>query len=628
VSGLLIAVVGPPEPLDEGPAVYRTVQPCRALGELPEVAVVSGSPLSPALTESGVLLSADILVIRDVADPDLLPIIAARRRQGRLTAYELTNHLYAAPPGDADRHRRVDLIERSLTPLLARQADCVQFATRTLESQFAALNPHRAVFPSQLWNAPPPLPLRRLDRVVIGWGGARAHSNDLRSVIPALAGIMERHPEVVFAVMGDPAVKPLLTGLPAARVSFSPWAPLGDYYRFLEQVDVGLAPLSASPYDRCRGDIRFVEYAAHGVLSICAELDPYRDIVRPGQTGYLYRDVTELETVLERALAEGQVRAAIPARAARYVASERLERTHAPERLGFYLAVAAQNGLKLGGGSARPPFPHPAFSDESAAPLSFPDSRYLALGQGEVDRLLAEGVTHKQAGAAAEAGRCFDAAARLAPRSHLPQLWLGTTLAPAAAVEALARAEALNPLSCHAPYLRGVRLLELGEKNDAAVAFERARALAPSFGAPQERLGELCEAAGRTDEASRLYEEAALQNSGFALPIARLATLAMRAGKLDKAIGLLERTLSNDPELSLTNTLLGGAYVELKRFHQARVHLLRALEGTDDRPGVLTALAKAEAGLGNNDAARAAIEEARGTSPEPTPALPGPDRQT
>ncbi len=623
MSALLIAVVGPPEPLDEGPAVYRTVQPCRALGELPEVAVVSGSPLSPALTESGVLLSADILVIRDVADPDLLPIIAARRRQGRLTAYEITNHLFAAPPGDADRHRRIDLIERSLTPLLARQADCVQFATRTLEAQFAALNPHRAIFPSQLWDAPPPLPLRRLDRVVIGWGGARAHSDDLRSVIPALTGVMERHPEVVFAVMGDPAVKPLLAGLPAARISFSEWGPLPDYYRFLENVDVGLAPLSPSLYDRCRGDIRFVEYAAHGVLAICAELDPYRDIVRPGQTGYLYRDVTELETVLERALAEGEVRAAIPARAARYVASERLERAHAPKRLGFYLAVAAQSGMTLGRAAGRPPFPPPELTDERAAPITFAESRYVALGQGEIDCLLAEGVAHKQTGATAEARRCFGAAAQLAPRSHLPQLWLGTVETPAAAVEALARAEALAPLSCHAPYLRGVRLLELGDQNEAAAAFERARALAPGFGAPQERLGELCEAAGRTDEASRLYEEAALQNSGFALPIARLATLAMRAGKIDKAVGLLERTLSNDPDLSLTNTLLGSAYVELKRFHQARVHLLRALEGSDDRPGVLAALAKAEAGLGNNDAARAALEEA-----EAIPALLSGDRET
>ncbi|HXU60753.1 MAG TPA: hypothetical protein VN962_03570, partial [Polyangia bacterium] len=46
---LLILHVGPPEPADAATTVYRTVQPCRALGELPEVTVISGSVLSPEL---------------------------------------------------------------------------------------------------------------------------------------------------------------------------------------------------------------------------------------------------------------------------------------------------------------------------------------------------------------------------------------------------------------------------------------------------------------------------------------------------------------------------------------------------------------------------------------------------
>ena len=96
---LLVVQVGPPESLDRGPAVHRTLQPCRALGELPDLTVVSGLSLSPALYSEGLLFAADVLVLRAVADPDLLPIIAARRRQGRLTAYEIDGHVFApAPP--------------------------------------------------------------------------------------------------------------------------------------------------------------------------------------------------------------------------------------------------------------------------------------------------------------------------------------------------------------------------------------------------------------------------------------------------------------------------------------------------------------------------------------------------
>jgi tetratricopeptide (TPR) repeat protein len=609
---LTVVHVGPPQPLAEGPSTYRVVQPCRALGELPNVSVVSGTSLSPALFETDLLLSADVLVIGDVADPDLLSILAARRRQRRLTIYEITSHLFASAPlqeaGDAGG-KPTDLVLRSLAPMLARQADGVQFSTPTLDAEFAALGHRRAVFPSQLWDAPPPLPLRRLDRVVIGWGGTRAHAEDLRAALPALAGVLDRHLEVRVAIMGDLALRETIGVLPADRVSFTPWDTLEAYYQFLETIDIGIAPLQPTPYNRCRSDVRFIEYAAHGVLAVCADLEPYREAVRPGQTGYLYRDVSELETVLERALSEGEVRAAIPARAARYVATERLERRHAAARLGFYLETAANLGIELQGhaGAAFPPL----FDEARDAPRTFPDSNYVALGAGKVEKLLVEGLHHRRTGALEEARRCFTAAARLAPGSHLPLLWLGSVEPADAAVEALLHAEEMNPSSCHAPYLRGIRLLEAGDRTAAAAAFERARGIAPSFAAPQERLGALAEAAGRIDEACRLYEEAALHNGTFALPIARLAAIAQKDGKIDKAVGLLERSLGDDPDLSLTNFLIGRAYVELRRYHQARVHLMRAIEGAEDRAAVLTELAKAEIGLGNVQAARDTLEEAR-----------------
>jgi glycosyltransferase involved in cell wall biosynthesis len=624
---LLIVQIGPPEPLDRGAAVYRTIQPCRALGELADVTVVSGSILSPALfghgpaggSDGGLLLAADILVIRDVADPDLLPIIAARRRNGRLTIYEISSHVFARSASDAKPTTEEDLAARSLPPQLARQADGLQLATPALEAEFAGLNPRRAIFPSQLWDAPVPRAARAEHpaRVVIGWMGTRGERADLELALPALGGVLDRHPEVRVAIMGDPELHAALASLPAARVSFIPAGSFERAQRFLDEIDIGIAPLAPTSYNRCRDDVRFIEYAAHGVLAICADLEPYREVVRPGQTGFLFRDAAELETVLERALAEEEVRAAIAPRAARY-AAERLERRHAAHRLGFYLSVAAQMGIRLGAGAAgRTPFPPPELTDARQSARVFPDTRYLALGAGKIERLLVDGWQQRAAGETAAACRAFEEAERLFPESHLPPLLIGMT-APGDddALAALRRAEERNPLSCQAPYLRGVRLLARSDEAGATAAFERARAIAPGFGAPQERLGALAETAGRAGEAAHYYEEAALQNGAFALPIARLATIARRDGRLDKAVALLERSLGDDPDLGLTNFLVGRAYVELKRYHQARVHLRRALAwaesgapearpsreplvaGAEDRAAVLFELARAEAGLG------------------------------
>jgi tetratricopeptide (TPR) repeat protein len=593
--------------------VTRTLRPCRALGELDHIAVVSGSLASPTLLTSGLLDDADVLVLSDAAEPDLLPILDARRRRQRLTIYEIATHLFSPPVGARTAGRARDLLTRGMPAHLARQADGVQVATNALDARFGLLNARRAVFPSQLWDAPSaPAPRARPEgRVVIGWGGSVAHAEDLRSVTGALAGVLERHAEVDVVVMGDPALAGALEGLPPGRLTLTPPGSADDYARFLAGLDIGLAPLLPTEFNRCRDDGRYLEYAAHGVLAVCADLEPYRGSARPGHTGFLFRDAGELETVLERALVEPELRATTTATAAREVGETRLERQHAGDRLAFYFETATELGLPL------PPLA--AHTGAARDPLavvggepSFAGSRYVALGGTETERLLEAGLDERRAGRLPEARRRFTEARRASPRAYLPELLLGETEEdPRMSIEALERAAELNPRSCLAPYLLGVRLGLAGVDDEAAAALQRARAIAPSFGAPQERLAELAEAAGRIEEACQLYEEAALQNGAYALPVARLAARALADGRVDKAVGLLERSLAGDPDLWLTNFVVGRAYLEQRRFHQARLHLQRALDGAEDRAAVLAELAKAEVGVGDLDAARDALEAAR-----------------
>ena len=587
----------------------RTEHPCRALGELEHVAVVSGSLASPALLESGLLDEADVLVLADAADPDLLPVVEARRRARRLTIYEIASHLYGPPPLARTAPRARDLLLRAMPAHFARHADGLQLATPALEARFGALNPRRTVFASNLWEAAAaPAPrARRPDRVVIGWGGSLSHADDLALVAPALRAVLERHPEVDVALMGSDALADAFAGLPFGRVSVSPSGSPEDYARFLDGLDVGLAPLAPTEFNRCRDDGRALEYAAHGVLAVCSDLEPYRAFVRPGHTGFLFRDAPELETILERALVEPDLRAAITVTAAHKVGEDRLERRHVGERLAFYLETATRLGLPLGPRAAPD-----ALARLGAAPAQgFDGSRYVALAGSATEALLRLGLEERRAGHLDEARRCFTEARRASPRAYFAELLLGETEEDTRlSIEALERAAELNPRSCLAPYLLGVRLGYAGAPDEAAAALQRARSLAPSFGAPQERLAELAEASGRIEEACQLYEEAALQNGAYALPVARLATIALGEGRVDRAVGLLERTLEADPELWLTNLVVGRAYLGQKRFHQARLHLQRALDGAEDRAAVLADLAKAELGVGDLEAARGALAEA------------------
>jgi tetratricopeptide (TPR) repeat protein len=375
--------------------------------------------------------------------------------------------------------------------------------------------------------------------------------------------------------------------------------------------------LLPTPFNRCRSDVKFLEYAAGGALAVCSDLEPYQKSIRSGENGFLFRDLSGLETALDRAVTDSEERIAIARTAARQIAEGRLERGHAHDRLGFYLSMSAALGFD------RPPRHTPparaAIPASGLGARAFEGAGYFALGAGETETRLNEGLALQQAARPAEARRCFSDAVDQAPGFYVAHMLLaGVEPDHPAALRALQTAERLNPRSCNVAFLIGAELQAAGDVDGAARAFERCREIAPSVGAAQSRLGEIAEAAGRTEQACRLYEEAALRNSYFALPVARLAMIALGHGQVEKAVGLLEQSLQNDSDLWLTNFLIGRGYVELKHFHQARVHLMRALDNAEDRGAVLAQLAKAEIGLGNVEAARAALEQLKGLATDKT----------
>ena len=592
----------------QGDHIYRTSQPCRALGELEDVTVVSGSLLTPAV--HALFDEADVLVLCDVVDADFLPIIEARRRRRRLTVYEINDHFLAPQPWNPTAYLAANLISRSLSSQLARQSDCLQLTVESLDRRFGHLNPRRAIFANQLWDAPAAASAARPapDRLRLGWGGSVGHREDIKWIIPVLRGTLSRHPEVTLAIMGDASLRDLFAWVPRGQFEFTFGGSIDAYRDFVGGLQIGLGPLLPTEFNRCRSDVKFLEYTAGGALTIGSDLEPYRASIRDGENGLLFGELEQLDAAIERALQRPAERLAMVLTATQELAAGRLERGHARDRLGFYLSMAASLAFERG---ARNPTPvEGTVAEPQPGARTFEGSRYFAFGEGEVERLLYEGLVLQQAGIAEEARRRFAEAVRLEPGFYLAHMFLaGVEGAPEVALRGLRRAEELSPRSCNVSFLIGANLEASGDLEGAAQAFERCRAIAPSFGAAQCRLGELAERAGRLEDACRLYEDGALRNSSLALPVARLATIALGNGQLQKAVGLLEQSLQHDADLWLTNLLIGRAYVDLKHFRQARLHLLRALDTAPERGAVLAQLAKAEIGLGNIDAARGALEE-------------------
>lgn len=123
--------------------------------------------------------------------------------------------------------------------------------------------------------------------------GSATHDRDLAAIAPALVEAMARHPRLHLVLVGPVAVPAGLAAL-SGRVVRLPYVPWRDLPGLMaEHVDANLAPLeSASPFCRAKSAVKYLEAAALGVPTIASPIPAFREVIRPGENGFL-ADTTE-----------------------------------------------------------------------------------------------------------------------------------------------------------------------------------------------------------------------------------------------------------------------------------------------------------------------------------------------
>lgn len=109
---------------------------------------------------------------------------------------------------------------------------------------------------------PPPdgVPLK------IGYMGI-GHAHDLELALPALARVLDEHPEVCFELFGSIPKPPELERF-GERVTALPLVP--DYQQFMAKFSglgwaIGICPLADTPFNAVKANTKWVEYTAVGV---------------------------------------------------------------------------------------------------------------------------------------------------------------------------------------------------------------------------------------------------------------------------------------------------------------------------------------------------------------------------
>ena len=223
-----------------------------------------------------------------------------------------------------------------------RRAALVTVSNEELRREYAPISQRIEVLPNMLddslWSAA--TATTKNGPLIIGYAGGFTHSTDLKIVEEALQWIAQKYGDQVrFRFMGcaTEAVQLLpgfegIGGVPG----------YDEFADILQQAnfDIAIAPLRDTRFNRCKSNVKWLEYSACGFAGVYSDLPPYNACIEQGRTGLLVENTTQKWfTAIDMLISNPDLRRNIAANARRKVLTEYIPATQAWRYLEAYRSV-------------------------------------------------------------------------------------------------------------------------------------------------------------------------------------------------------------------------------------------------------------------------------------------------
>jgi glycosyltransferase involved in cell wall biosynthesis len=283
-----------PERLSNGaltPCAYiRLLQPLHHLAEAIGFDLLIGD-LETALHDRADVIATQRYAVPDMASADALA--AHARKTGATLLYDLDDDLLRVP---AD-HPEADIL-RPRAKVVRRMlglADQVWVSNDRLATGLrVAAGAVRIVangLDERLWGEPPWPRVNRFGPVRLLYMGTATHDADLALILPALGRIRQTFGDRVsvelMGVISGGALPGWIRRVPVPAMAAGSYPGFVNWITDRPSWEIGLAPLTDTPFNRCKSAIKTLDYAALGMAVLASDVPAYRGSLADGPGGML-----------------------------------------------------------------------------------------------------------------------------------------------------------------------------------------------------------------------------------------------------------------------------------------------------------------------------------------------------
>lgn len=135
------------------------------------------------------------------------------------------------------------------------------------------------------------------DKIVIMYQGSSTHYSDLMKtgVLEAIRRLMSKYDNLEFNVAGC-LIDEIKNYVPDDRIEFiSGRADHSDWVKLWQEIraDIGIAPLTNTRFNCSKSSIKYYEYSLRKIPGVYSWVDPYLQVVKENETGFLAKDEEE-----------------------------------------------------------------------------------------------------------------------------------------------------------------------------------------------------------------------------------------------------------------------------------------------------------------------------------------------